>query len=254
MKLRILTCIAVLASLAVLATAAENETPIEQLFDGKLTPTQRVNACFELRRTTDPDAIHAMSRALEDPDLLACAADNLRIAGAIEPLQRALSSENAQVRAAAARELGSFEKPELLEALSVAAHDENALVATNALAGLSQYRDPVVVPYVVPYLADLAKRGGMTGDMAIERLAQLDSATALTIARELMSSPQVPDKLYAMRVLSSFGDASDLPELKKIAASDQENLTRHDRGFGLMPPINLSRAAKAAIASIETRQ
>jgi HEAT repeat protein len=209
-----------------------------------------VNACFELRGKADPDAIRAMSRALEDPDLLACAADNLRVAGAVEPLQRALSSENAQVRAAAARELGSFEKPELLEALSVAARDENALVATNALAGLSQYRDPVVVPY----LADLAKRGGMTGDMAIERLAQLDSAAALTIARELMSSPQVPDKLYAMRVLGSVGDKTDLSELQKIASSDQENLTRHDRGFGLMPPINLSRAAKAAMASIEARQ
>jgi HEAT repeat protein len=250
MKLQICTCVASLVGFAVIATAAEIATPLEQLFNGKLNPTQRVSACFELRGKADEDAIRAMSRALEDPDLLACAADNLRVAGAVESLRRALSSENAQVRAAAARELGSFEKPELLEPLSVAARDENALVSTSALAGLSQYRDAGVIPY----LAEIAKRGGMTGDMAIERLAQLDSGAALTIARELMSSAQVPDKLYAMRVLGSFGDKTDLPALQKIAASDQENLTRHDRGFGLMPPINLSRAAKAAIASIEARQ
>jgi len=106
---------------------------------------------------------------------------------------------------------------------------------------------------VVPYLAGLAKMGGMIGDMAIERLAQLDSGGALSIARDLIGSSQIPDKLYAMRVMGSFGDASDLPGLEKIAASDSENLTRHDRGFGLMPPINLSRAAKAAMASIESR-
>jgi hypothetical protein len=247
MKIRLFVYVVCMATLA---SAGETETPVDQLFNGKLTPTQRANACFELRGKTGADSIDAMSRALEDPDLLSCAADNLRIAGAVEPLQRALSSENAQVRAAAARQLGSFQKPELLEALSLAARDENLLVATNALAGLSQYRDPVVIPY----LAGLAKRGGMTGDMAIERLAQLDSTTALTIARELLGSPQVPDKLYAMRILSSFGGASDLPDLKRIAASEQENLTQHDRGFGLMPAINLSRAAKTAIASIEARR
>ena len=83
-----------------------------------------------------------------------------------------------QVRAAAARTLGSFQKLELLEPISQAAADENALVALNALAGLSQYADPAVLPY----LTALAKKGGMTGDLALERLAQLDSAGALGVA------------------------------------------------------------------------
>jgi len=246
-------CVTAFTMAAVIPTrvafAAENGALLDRLFDGKITATQRINACFELRGKADAETIRAMSRALDDPDLLACAADNLRIASAVEALQHALSNDNPQVRAAAARQLGSFEKPELLEALSIAARDQNALVATNALAGLSQYREPVVVPY----LAGLAKMGGMIGDMAIERLAQLDSGGALSIARDLIGSSQIPDKLYAMRVMGSFGDASDLPGLEKIAASDSENLTRHDRGFGLMPPINLSRAAKAAMASIESR-
>ena len=232
--------------MSILATAAT-----DQMFDHKLSPTRRVNACFELRGSTDEDVLRAMTRGLDDPDLLSCAATNLRLAGAIEPLKQALiSSQNEQVRATVARELGSFQKPELLEVLSRAANEENALVATNALAGLCQYEDASVIPYLVA----LAKRGGMIGDMALERISQLDPAASLGIARELLSSAQVPDKLYAMRAIGSFGDRSDLADLKKIAADNPDNLSQRGRGFGLMPPINLARAAQAAIASIETRQ
>ena len=118
---------------------AADEPALQRLFDAKLSPTLRANACFELRGKTDPDVINAMGHALEDPDLLSCAADNLRIVGSIDTLARALSSsQNVQVRAAAARQLGAFQKPELLESLSRTAQDENALVAANALAGLAR--------------------------------------------------------------------------------------------------------------------
>jgi len=59
--------------------------------------------------------------------------------------------------------------------------------------------------------------------------------------------------LYAMRVVGANGNASDLPALKKIASRNSESLTPRSRGFGLMPPINLSRAAEGAIAAIEKR-
>jgi hypothetical protein len=237
--------------LAPILAAAADSSATGQMFDHKLSPTRRVTVCFNLRGNTDEDVLRAMARALEDPDLMSCAATNLRIAGSIEPLQQALSSsQNEQVRATAARELGSFRKPELLEVLSSAANEENALVATNALAGLSQYDDPAVVPYLVA----LAKRGGMVGDMALERLSQLDPTASLSVARELLSSAQVPDKLYAMRAIGSFGDASDVAGLKKVAAENPDNLAQHGRGFGLMPPINLARAAQAAIAGIESRE
>jgi hypothetical protein len=235
---------------APLFLSAADDAALQQLFDAKLSPTLRANACFELRGRTDREAIVSMARALDDPDLLSCAADNLRIAGAIGPLAQALSaSQNAQVRAAAARELGAFQKPELLEPLSLAAQDENALVATNALAGLSQYQDAAVLPYLVK----IAQRGGMTGDMALDRVAQLDPGAALGIARDLLASSQVPDKLYAIRILGSFGGAPDLPELRKLAASNQENLAQRDRGFGFMPAISLARAAQSAVATIESR-
>jgi HEAT repeat protein len=233
----------------VLAICAD-QTPVQRLFDGKLTVSQRATACFELRGSREPDVVNAMAKALEDPALLACAADNLRIAGAVDTLKLALSNPDSQVRAAAVRQLGTFQKPELLEVVSHTAQDENLLVATNALAGLNEYHDPVVIPY----LATLAKRGGMIGDMALDRLSQLESSTALGIARGLLASSQVPDRLYAMRVIGAFGDASDLAELTKIARSTPENLSQRNRGFGFMPAINLARAAQSAMASIQSRQ
>jgi HEAT repeat protein len=220
------------------------------LFDPKLTPTQRVNACFELRGNSDPEVIRAMSRAMENQDLVSCAADNLRLVRAIEPLKQSLAGSNEQARAAAARELGSFRDPALLDLLSAAAQDSNTLVASNALAALSDYSDPAVVPY----LSALAKKGGMIGDMALERVLQLDPAVALPIARSLFQSPQVPDKLYAMRTLGAAGDRSDLPGLRKLADSKEEAPVQRSRGFGLMPPINLARAAQSAIAQIEARK
>jgi HEAT repeat protein len=228
--------------------AADSEA-VERLFDGKLTPLERATACFELRGKADAEVINALSRAMEDPDLLSCAADNLQRIGAIEPLKHALASESFQVRAAAASELGRFQKPELLELLGRAAQDENMLVAINALAGLTQYQSAAVVPY----LTALARKGGMTGDMALDRLWQLDPEMALDIARRLLANAQVPDLLYAMRIIGASGDSSDLPQLKKIRAANPETLTQRDRGFGFMPAINLSRAAQSAMESIQAR-
>jgi len=222
---------------------------VQRLFDGKLTSLQRAAACFELRGNADPEVVDAMSRAMADPDLLSCAADNLQRVGAIEPLKQALSSKDFQVRAAAARELGTFQKLELLEALGQAALDENMLVAVNALSALSRYEDAAVVPY----LTALARKGGMPGDMALDRLWQMDPDMALKVARGLLSSTQVPDLLYAMRIIGASGDSSDFPQLKKIAAANPETLTQRDRGFGFMPAINLSRAAESAIAAIQLR-
>ena len=236
--------------LAPMLAIGADQTTLEHLFDGKLNSSQRATACFELRSNSEPAVVRALGKALEDPVLLSCAADNLRIVGAIDTLQQALSSQDAGVRAAAVRQLGTFQKPDLLGAISRAAQDENLLVATNALNGLSENQDPAVIPH----LSDLAKKGGMIGDMALDRLAQLQSKTALDVARELLASPQLPDRLYAMRVIGAFGDASDLAELNKIANSSPERLSQRARGFGFMPAINLSRAAQSAILSIRSRQ
>jgi HEAT repeat protein len=236
--------------LAPVLAISSDQTPLQRLFDSKLTTSQRATACFDLRGNSEPYVVRALAKALEDPVLLSCAADNLRVVGAIEALKQALSNQDAGVRAAAVRQLGTFQKPDLLDAISHAAQDENLLVATNALNGLSEYQDPVVIPF----LSGLAKKGGMIGDLALDRLAQLQSETALGVARDLLAKSQVPDRLYAMRVIGAFGDASDLAELNKIAKSSPESLSQRARGFGFMPAINLSRAAQSAIASIQSRQ
>jgi hypothetical protein len=247
-----------LLCLTPLLAIGADQTPVERLFDAKLNASQRANACFELRGNSEPDVISAMGKALEDPAVLSCAADNLRIAGAqnpraIDALKRGLTSRDAEVRAAAVRRLGSFQKPELLESIAQTAKDENLVVATNALSGLLEYQDPAVASMTVPYLAALATRGGMIGDMALDRLAQLQSAMALGIARELLLSSQVPDQLYAMRVIGAFGDASDLAQLAKVATSSPESLSQRARGFGFMPAINIARAAQSAMESIRGR-
>ena len=74
--------------------SAADQTAVERLFDSKLNATQRANVCFELRGNADPDVVTALSRALDDADVRACAADNLRIAGAIEPLKRRSPTPN----------------------------------------------------------------------------------------------------------------------------------------------------------------
>ena len=236
-------------SAGIAANAGNLAGSLNDMFDAQRNSTQRATACFELRGDRAPETVEAMARALQTPELLSCAATNLRIAGATGPLLHALSSTAPEVRAAAARELGTFRDPEFLGALTGAAGDENLLAASAALEALSQYDDPAVVPH----LSELAVRGGMIGDMALDRLSKLAPAPSLRIARQLLEGSQVPDRLYALRVIGSFGDSSDLPALRKIAAASDEDLEQHSRGFGFMPAINLSRAARAAIESVESR-
>jgi len=236
-----------LIALAAPGWAAEDPAGI--MFDTKLPQAQRDSACVKLQSQPNAENIGVMTRALEDESMRTCAVVSLRMYGAVDALTKALSNPDPQIRAAALREAGSFQRPELLEALGKAALDPNLLVASNAMQGLTQYGDPAVIPV----LAEIARAGGMTGDMALDRILSLDPAAALPIARKLIQSPQVPDRLFAMRVLGAAGDSSDLPVLQNIAAQDKENLSQKGRGFGLMPAISLSRAAQTAIAGIQAR-
>ena len=236
------------------AALATHAADLNSMFDANRNATQRATTCYELRGEASPDAIEAMTRALQTPELLTCAATNLRIAGAIGPLRRALENPAPEIRAAAARELGAFRDPGLIGPLTEAAQDENLLAASAALEALSQYDDPDAVNNMVPQLATLAERGGMIGDIALDKLSRLAPAPALRIARQLLASSQVPDRLYALRVIGSLGDASDLPALKKIASSSDESLEQRSRGFGFMPAINLARAARAAMETVESRR
>jgi len=56
-----------------------------------------------------------------------------------------------------------------------------------------------------------------------------------------------------MRALGQIGDASDLPKLREIEQKETDTVSANNRGFGLMPAISISRAARTAIGQIEAR-
>ncbi|MGH7247226.1 MAG: HEAT repeat domain-containing protein [Pseudomonadota bacterium] len=228
--------------------AAADDT-LSRMSDSRLTVAQRNDACYALRGAKSPETALAMRRALNDPKVRACAGENLRVAGAADALENALGDEDPEVRAIAARELGTLQKPEMLPALAKMARDPQLPVASNALEALESYREPLAREY----LLELAAGGGLVGQMALDRLAQLGDTGAVTIARRMLASKDIGNMLAGMRVLGKLGDDSDLSALKTIAVEDTEQISSKGRGFGFMPAISLSRAAKTAIAEIQLR-
>ncbi len=224
------------------------DDPAGRMLDGKLTPAQRNDACWALRGERSRAVLAALRGALASDVVRACAARNLREAGAVEELQDALSAPQPEVRAAAARELGAFERPDLAPALVKAAHDPSMLVSTNAVMGLGRYRSRAVFPY----LLELAAGAGPAAVAALSRAARFDEPATLPRARQLLAGNDVAAKLVALMIVGDCGDAGDLPRLRDIAAHSQP-LSNRARGFGLMPSLNLGRAAQNAIRSIEKR-
>jgi HEAT repeat protein len=219
------------------------------MMDPSLNVAQRNNACFELRGASDPEVVSTMRKALNNTAVRACAGTNLRKAGAIAELKDALADPNFEIRALAARELGGFERPELLPLLTAAARDSQLLVGINAVEGLANYRDPIVVPY----LLSLAKDGGLVGAAALDRAQTFHDPRVLETARVLLDAKDVSDKLAAMRVIGAMGNEADLPKLREIKEKETDMVSAAGRGFGLMPAISLSRAAQTTIEKIGER-
>jgi len=224
------------------------ETNIARMLDAKLNISQRNDACYALRDARSPEALAAFVHALESTTVRACAARNLREAGAVDQLKSALAGSDPEVRATAVRELGAMAKPELMELLAETARDPNLMIATNAFQGLSYYQDRAVLPY----LLNLADKGGLVAAMALSRAVQFADPSVLTVARRVMSTKDVSLRLAALRAIGDLGDSSDLPALRQLAAK-AESAAPAGRGFGLVPPLDLSRAAQNAIRQILSR-
>ncbi len=223
---------------------------ILRMQDASLNVAQRNNACYELRGVSSPQVVKNMRVALNDSLVRACAGLNLRAANAVPELKDALADSDYEVRAIAARLLGTFEQPELLPLIARAARDPQLIVATNAVEGLANYRDQEVV---MPYLLDLAKDGGIVGTAALNRALAFTDPRTIEVARGLLNHSDVSDKLGAMRVMAQLGDATDLPPLREIVENDSDSVAGQARGFGFVPAISLSRAAQTTLASIEKR-
>lgn len=228
--------------------ASESGANLDQFLDIKANYTIRNVACLALRGDRTPDVIVAMRESIENSQLQACAAANLRIAGAVDELTAALKSSDASTRAAAARELGTMQKPELLPVLMAAAKDKDVLVASNAVEGLVRYEDHSSAPQ----LREVALMGGVLTTLAMDTLIQWGDAETAALARKLMAREDPGDLLAGVRAVGIVGDQSDLARLR-ILAKDDTNLGSGGRGFGLMPAISVSRAAQTAIQNIGRR-
>ena len=222
---------------------------VEKMEDRSRNSTQRNDACYELRGSARSDVLAAMRRALSDADLRACAAENLRAARSLDLFRDALHDPQPEVRAIAVRELGGFGQLEDLPALSTATRDSDLLVASTAVYGLAMCpgKEPV------PFLVETARRGGITGEQALHLLAQRREPEALCIARGFLSSHEISDRLAAISVIGQLGDRSDLAPLREIQKKETGELSNKGRGFGFTPAFSLSRAARTAIESIDSR-
>jgi HEAT repeat protein len=221
---------------------------IAKMNDAQLTIAQRNDACYALRSVSAPFVVAALQKELADPRVRTCAGTNLRKAGAIAELKTALASDDFEVRAIAVRELGGFERPELLPLIAAAARDPQLIVGINAIEGLANYRDAAAVPY----LLEIASRGGLIGSAALDRALSFHDARVPGVARGLLNHNDISDKLAGMRALGEMGDPDDIPALQEIARKETEMVSA-GRGFGLMPAISLSRAAKSTIEKIQAR-
>jgi len=213
---------------------------IAMLLDQKATVAQRNDACFALRGNRTPEAVAALRKALGDSAVRACAARDLREVDAVDALLDALGGLEADIRITAARELGELRDPKALDALGAAALDRNPLLSAAAIGALAEYKDKAALPLLL--------RAG-----ALEQAARFHDPAVLPMARRALAESDVAAKLIAMSVLADLGDASDLPELREIAAKS-EPLESRGRGFGFMPVIDLARAARNTMASIEARK
>ena len=207
--------------------------------------TMRNEACLALRGNTDPEIIAAMRASLENTQLQACAAANLRAAGAAAELLDALSAPDPTTRAVAARELGAMQKPEFIAPLRKAAEDKDILVASNAIEGLVRYEDHSSAPQ----LREIALMGGVLTSLALDTLIDWHDGEVLSIGRQLIARDAPGDQLVGIRAIGLTGDESDLPKLRELSKDDKA-LASGGRGFGLMPTISISRAAKTAMQNI----
>jgi HEAT repeat protein len=220
----------------------------DQFLDIKANYTMRNEACLALRGNADPEIIAAMRVSLENSQLQACAAANLRAAGATRELLDALTAPDPSVRAAAARELGAIQKPEFVAPLRKAADDRDILVASNAIEGLVRYEDHSTAPQ----LREIALMGGVLTSLALDTLIDWRDPQVLTIGRKLISRDAPGDQLAGIRAIGLTGDESDLPRLRELS-KDDKGLASGGRGFGLMPAISIARAARTAIQNIGQR-
>ena len=192
---------------------------------GELTVTQRNDACVARRGQRSPEAVAEMRRAIDDPEVRACAARNLREAGAVEALLDALETSAPYTRIAAAHELAALRDARALPALGRAALDPNALVASSAIAALGDYEGRAALPY----LLKAAESQTVAGVTALEQAARLHDTAVLPSARSVLQKGDVAAQVVALSIIADLGDATDLPHLREMEKHSEKVSVRGRR-------------------------
>jgi HEAT repeat protein len=218
------------------------------MMDDKGTVAQRNDACYALRGQRSGEVVSALKKALADKAVRACAARDLRQAGAVDALLEALAGSDADTQMAAARELGELRDPRALNALGSVALSDNVLLASSAVSALGAYEGTAALPY----LLRAAGQPGVSGVTALELAARSHDPAALALARQVLDKGDIAAQVIALAIIADLGDAGDLPKLRELAAHSDPVYSR-GRGFGFMPPIDLARAAQTAIGKITAR-
>jgi len=228
-------------------TAAAIALLIAAMMDEKASVAQRNDACYALRGQRSAEVVSALkiAIALADKTIRACAARDLREAGAVDTLIEGLDTGDADTQMAAARELGELHDPRALEALGSVALSDNVLLASSAISALGGYEPKVALPY----LLRVAGQGSVSGVTALEQAARSQDPAVLGVARRVLDKGDVAAQVVALAIIADLGDAGDLPKLRELAAHSDPVYSR-GRGFGFMPPIDIARAAKTAIEKI----
>jgi hypothetical protein len=229
------------------AAQAADDLPARML-DPNATAAQRNDACFALRGNRSAAAMAALRTALKDSVVRTCAAQDLRQSGEIDALLQAVDSDDADIQAVAARELGEMHDPRALPALGHAALDSNLLVASAAIDALAAYG----AGPALPFLLQAARQPGLAGVTALQRAAAFHNTAVLPVARQILARADAASKVIALGVIGDLGDESDLPNLREIAGKPDPVVSR-GRGFGFMPVIDLARVAQNAIDKITAR-
>lgn len=233
---------------ALTGAAVAADDPLVAVLDQKASVAQRNNACYALRGNRTPEVVAALRKGLADSVVRTCAAQDLRIAGALEVLLDGAASEDAEVQMVAVRELGEMRDPRALPVLGRTALDSNVLVASASIDALTAYGES----QALPFLLQAAKQPGVAGVTALERAAAFGNRAVLPVARQILAGGDAASQVIALGVIGELGDSSDLPKLREMAAKP-EPIASRGRGFGFMPVIDLARVAENAATAIEKR-
>lgn len=169
----------------------------------------------------------------------------LRDERAFIPLLATLKHRNPELRIAAARALGELNSEQAVQPLiDVLQKDENIEVRIAAAYGLGCIGDRRAVEPMLDILSDRNLASKLRG-MVAEALFNIGDRRAVSPLILSLSDESVELRFWASFALGELGDSQAIPELERLAATDETVLP----GWG-----SISREATKAIQQIRDRE